>query len=244
MFKDLIADLTGLAAASNKGGTLAKSAGADAADANIQTAGATGGDSGDGGEGAAGDGAAGAAGAGGDGAGGDGAGDVDGDGDGDDAPMAKSFEVTLEGGEKFHAVDATDMLKSLTARMEDVETSAGEALGLAVTLLKSQAAEISDLRGRVEQLAGSGRGRQATLVIVPKDGAPAAGGSTLTKSLTPGEQDKGGMKPQEFLLKAEAAFDASKLTGNELGQIETYINRGMQIPAPLIQKVMAAQPAA
>lgn len=232
-FKQLISDLTGLA--DKKAAPLAKSNPGDAGDAAIQAAGETGGDSGDGGEGsaAAGDGA-------GDGAGGDTVAGGDGSaadgsegGDGDD--MSKSFEVTLEDGSKFKAVDASTLLKALNDRVEDVETSAGQALGLCVDMIKSLVASNAALEARVAKMAGSGTGRVAVLSVVGKGAnAGTPSGTPLIKS-----EDKG-MKPHEFLAKAEAAFDAGKLPGKDMSLIETYINRAEPIPQNLIQKVMSA----
>lgn len=223
-FDQLIADLKGVA--EGQGSTLTKSDAAGADDANIQAAGATGGDSGTGGEGAA---AAAAAEA--------GAGAGEGGNENEDGELAKSFEVQLENGQKFQAVDATELLKSLNARVGDVETSAGEALGLCVELIKSQGAQIADLHAQVKKLAGSGTGRMATLAIVPRDSQTAAGGAAATRELAKSEQT---ISAQDFLLKAEAAFNAEKLPGRDLALIESHINRGEKLPAALIQKVMAA----
>lgn len=214
MFKDLIADLEGLAA------PLAKSQAGDAGDANIQAAGATGGDSGDGGEGAAGAGA------------GEGAGEGD---EEDDPSLAKSFEVELSNGTKFKAMDASDLIKSFAERMDAAESATGEALGLCVTMLKSLAADNARLTEAVGKLAATGSGRTSVLSIIGKNTAAAGSGATLTKS-----HASEGMKPQEFLAKSEAAFDAGKLTAREISLIETTINRGDQMPAALIQKVMSA----
>lgn len=226
MFKELIADLGALAA---KAPDLTKSQTIDPADTKIADAGATGGDSGDGGEGSAGNGD-------GDGAGGSGEGG--GDGDGDD--LTKSFEVTLENGKKFQAVDASEMLKALTTRQDEIETSTGEALGMCVTLLKSLSADNERLSGIVtkqdealRKLAGTGAGRQAVVAVLGKVTPGSGGGSDLVKS----NVDKG-MKPAEFLLKAEAQFNAGRLDGRQLAHIETIINRGEQMPAEYIQKVV------
>lgn len=221
MFKELIADLNGLAA--KNAPDLSKSQAGDAADANIQAAGATGGDSGDGGEGAASNADA------------DGG---DGEGDGEEGDLAKSFEVTLEGGKKFQAIDASDLLKSLNARIEDIEKGTGEALGAVTLLIKSLVAQNAQLTEAIQKMGTTGAGRKAVVTLVGKT-TPAEGG-TLAK----GAHGQGGeqtMKPQEFLLKSENAFEAGAITGRELSLIETHINRAEAIPAPLIQKVVNAK---
>lgn len=228
-FKELIADLQGVA--DGAASTLAKSAtpGGDAGDQNIADAGATGGDSGDGGEGSAsttagvpGDGDAGAA-----------PGAVAGDEEeSEEGEVVKSFEVTLEDGKKFQAMDATDLLKSVHARVADVEQSAGQALGLCVTMIKSLVADNVVLADQIKKLSGTGGGRQAVLAILPKN-APVPG-NTLTKS------EPVAMNGQDFLMKAETAFNLEKISGRDLALAESHINRGEPVPARLIQAVMSA----
>jgi hypothetical protein len=227
MFKKLIADLQGLSGAA----TLAKSQNADADDANIQAAAATGGDAGSTND----QGASADAGAGADGGDGGDGGDGDGAGAGEE-DLSKSFEIELPSGQKVQAFDASEMLKSLTARQDAMESGVGEALGLAVDLIKSLSADNAAMHEQLAKLSATGGGRKAMLAIVPRNGEGAGGTTTLAKSA--GADN--GMKPSEFLLKSEQAFDAQKISGRELSLIETHINRAEAIPAHLIQKVMAA----
>lgn len=221
MFKDLISDLQGLNASSTE---LAKSQAGDGGDAVIQSAAETGGDANlQAGENA-----------------GAGDGDAGGEGSGDGASeegdeLSKSFEVTLENGQKFKALDATDLVKSLTEKMGTLESATGEALGLCVTMLKSLAADNAALHAEVAKLAKTGTGRSSLLAIVPQKDAPGAGGSTaLVKS------EAKPMSGQEFLTKSETAYNEKKITARELMLAESHINRGEAVPAAIIQKVMGS----
>lgn len=167
---------------------------------------------------------------------GDGDGAGDGDGDGDDAkgdkdgdePMGKSLgTVTLESGEQVDAIDGTELVKSLMARVETSEGQMQKALEGAVGLIKSQGAMIKSLSEQVNKLAGAGRGRKAMLTVTEK--TPA--GQQMSKS------EPAGMSGEEFMAKALTAQAAGKILAKDVSAIEMYLNRGMQIPAHLIARV-------
>lgn len=227
MFKDLIDDLQGLADKSG-GADLTKSNAGDAADTNIAAAADTGGDANNpgGNTGATID--DGEGGGEGDGEGGGGEGDGEGE-------LSKSFEVTLEDGSKFKALDATELVKSLNDKMGSLEAATGEALGLCVSLIKSLHADNVALHAEVAKLAKSGTGRVSTLAIVGKEVPGSGGATTMAKS----DADKG-MKPEDFLAKSEVAFNAQKITGRELATVEAYLNRGAPVPQDLIRKVLGS----
>lgn len=139
----------------------------------------------------------------------------DGD-DGDGKPMAKSVTATVDG-EEVEAIDATDLLKSLDARIGAQEEVLAKALASTLNTVKAQGDMIKSLQGQVAKLAGQGAGRKTVLTVVEK---PAAGEQTMAKS----QQD--GMTPAEFMAKATAAFSAGKLTGKELTTIDVAMRNG------------------
>lgn len=150
--------------------------------------------------------------------------------DGAEQPMAKSFEVKLDSGETAQVIDAEELVKSLVDRIDAAESETGEVLGACVALIKSQGAQIEKLTASIAKLAGSGTGRKAVLSVAARADA------TLRKSET--GADKVGLKPAEFLAKAETAFNGKAISGNDLSLAEACINRGEKVPAHIIQRVM------
>lgn len=223
-FQKLLGDLEALSVAgSNEGDTVAKSMPADDADA-----GADDGEGADGGD--ADDAAIAAAAADGEAAG---EGADDGAADGDDAPLGKSMTIVGEDGETVEAIDATDLIKSLVERVESSESDMGKAVGLLTDLVKSQAAEIGKLTTKVGALAGAGRGRRAVVNIADR---PALAKSLGTDGEGEGDAPEG-ITANEFMAKAMDACTAGKITGLEVAQCESYINRGLDVPANIKTKV-------
>jgi hypothetical protein len=152
----------------------------------------------------------------------------DGDDEDGDKPMSKSLGVvTLENGEQVDAIDGTELVKSLMARVETSEGQMQKALEGAVGLIKSQGAMIKSLSEQVSKLAGAGRGRKAVVTVTEK--TPA--GTPMNKS------EAAGMTGQEFMAKALSAQAAGKILAKDVSAIEMYLNRGMQIPEHLIARV-------
>lgn len=156
---------------------------------------------------------------------------VEPDGDEDEAgdePMGKSFAFTLENGEVIEALDGTELVKSLMDRVNTNESQMTKALGAAIALIGQQGAMIKSLQGEMKKLAGEGRGRKAVVSVAEK--VPA--GQTMTKSEQPG------MTPQEFFAKANAAFSAGRLSGQELTVIDVCMRSGQSIDQGLVAKVV------
>lgn len=226
-FESLIGDLQALSDAREQQ-VLAKSlAAADAADDDKVTAAAAeaGATLPEGGEAADGETDA-------DAAGGDAAGD---EGDDEGEPFGKSFFD--QDGNPVEVVDATEMLKSLGARLEQTELGAGQAIGLAVDLIKSQGATIQSqgellksLATKVESLASQGRGRVATLSVADKPSV----GEPLAKS------EPAGVAPQEFMAKALEAQRVGRLTGRDVSIAEGYLQKGLAVPADIVNRVFAS----
>lgn len=165
------------------------------------------------------------------GAAGDGDGDDKGgkpDGDGDDkGAMAKSFEVTLPDGTKVQAQDGAEMVKALTERLDNTETTMAKALGDAVNLIKGQAGLIKSLQEKVIKLSNEGRGRKAVVNLVDK---PA--GTPMAKS------EPAGVTPDVFFAKALDAQKAGRISGTDVAYAESLLNRGQNLPEALVQRVM------
>lgn len=146
-----------------------------------------------------------------------------------DAPAFGKSMTAMVDGEEVEAIDATDLLKSLQGRLDTTESVLAKGLETALGTIKSQGEMIKSLNERLNKLAGTGKGRKTVLAITEK---PAAGEQALVKS-----QD--GLSPQEFLAKANAAFAAGKLTGQELTTADVAIRMGQQIPAGIIAKALS-----
>jgi hypothetical protein len=154
------------------------------------------------------------------------------DGDGED--VVKSIMIVGENGEQEEAVDATELLKSLVERVESIEGETGQVLGKLTDLVKSQAAQIGALTAQVGKLASGGRGRRAVVSVADKP--------ELTKSLG-ADGGEGGDKPEgipanEFMAKAMEACTAGKITGLDVARAESYLNRGLDVPASIKTKVL------
>lgn len=148
--------------------------------------------------------------------------------DGDDkddgkGEVTKSFKLKLEDGTEVDALDGTELIKSLTLRVEKTETGFVSAMTQVLDIVKSQAAQI-------KKLSDSGKGRKAVVSVAEK---PAAGAEDLNKS------DKDGISPTEFLAKSMTAFTAGKISGHDVRRAETAINQGKPVPAEIIRAVMA-----
>lgn len=159
-----------------------------------------------------------------------------GEGGGGGEPLRKSFKVQLSDGSEGEAYDATEILEALQGRVESTEESVLKALGMSVDLIKAQGAQLAEqasllkkLNADLARIAGEGRGRKA-IVSVPEKPSPT---ETLAKS------EPAGVTRDEFFLKAEAAQKAGRITGLEVATAESYLNRGLPVPAQIIQRVLA-----
>lgn len=156
---------------------------------------------------------------------------VEGEGEGTgEESMTKS--LTLENGEE--ALDATELLKSMQADLAEHETVLSKALPQVLQLMQGQSKMIqqqSDLiksmQGRIDQLAGQGRGRKTVVTLAEK----VIAGEQMTKS----EPD--GISPQEFMLKANTAFDKGVINGMQLTTIDVCLREGKGIDPALFTKV-------
>ncbi len=170
--------------------------------------------------------------------------DMDEDYEDDDKMMGKSFTVKLEDGTELEAVEGTELMKSLMLKVNDNRDSMEKALGLAVTnlksfsekltrqttVVKSQGDLIKSLQENIERIGDQGKGRK-TVISVHEKRSP----EELRKS----DETEQGLGRQEFMAKALSAQREGKVTGLELSQAESYLNRGMSIPESIVNKVLS-----
>jgi len=141
-------------------------------------------------------------------------------------PLKKSF--TDEHGKTVEAVDGTELIKGMTARLDAQDTQFTQLAALlreSTDLIKSQSAEIAELRSTIKEFGNQGRGRKSVLTVHDKPGA-------LHKS------EPEGISANDFMAKAETAFKAGKITGMEISIAESAINHGEQIPDRIAHKVL------
>jgi hypothetical protein len=168
------------------------------------------------------------------GAAGEGAEGGEGEGEGDES-LGKSFQFELANGEKVDAIDGTELIKSLTAqvgaltgRLDESESTLLTVLTTATDLIKSQGAAINDLNTKVAELGNSGRGRKAIVAVIAKPEAD------LAKA-----EEPQGLTRNEFMLKAEAAFERGAMRGLDISMIETSFNKGLPVPENIRNRVLA-----
>jgi hypothetical protein len=152
-------------------------------------------------------------------------------GDGEKPDFGKSFAFTDDSGATHEAVDATDLVKSLMARQEQSDEVLAKALDAFNNVVRKQGAMIKSLSAQVSQLSSQGRGRKAMLTVSEK---PAIG-DTMAKA-----NAEGGITAEQFFAKANAAFDAGKISGKELNVVSVSLRGNHPIDPALIQKVALA----
>lgn len=157
----------------------------------------------------------------------------EGDGDGDEDPMAKSFSFQLDTGEVVEAVDGTELVKSLQNEVallkSERETAASQSekvFQAVLGQLKNQGRLIKSLSAQVEKLSSEGRGRKSI----------AAPNAAMAKSMG---ADAGGLTPDRLLAKANAAFDAGRISGKELTVIDVSLRHGAALDDGLMARVLA-----
>lgn len=148
-----------------------------------------------------------------------------------DQVLSKALTVLDADGKPVEAIDATDMIKSLQDKVAGYDDVLAKALGGIGAVLKKQTDLIKSLQDNVAKLAGQGSGRKAVFMAVEK---PGIGGDTMAKS---GAAAEGQLTVEDFFAKANTAFDAQKISGQELNTISVCIRQNVPIDAALIRKV-------
>lgn len=144
--------------------------------------------------------------------------------------MAKSFKLTLEGGEEVDAIDGSELIKALTDRIEANETSTLGALKTAVQVIVAQGELVKSLQAEVGKLAASGKGRKAVIAITERP---------VTEELKKSDTSDS-MSGDEFMAKAILAQTAGAINGTQVAIAESFINSNKAPPADIVQAVLAA----
>lgn len=156
-------------------------------------------------------------------------GEGEGEGQGEES-MTKS--LTLADGEEV--VDATELLKSLQNDVAEHGDVLAKALPQVLLLMQGQSKMIQQqgdliksMQTRIDELAGQGRGRRAVVSVMEK----AVAGEPMAKS------QADGITPQEFMLKANNAFDKGIISGVQLTTLDVCMREGKPIDPALINKI-------
>lgn len=150
--------------------------------------------------------------------------------DEDGEEFGKSFVMKMENGEEIEAVDGTALVKSLMSRLDETETSMGQALKQTVALVSKQSELIKSLQSEVRSMATSGRGRRTVVNVHEKQ--------PLTKSDTDADTQKGGLTVGEVMAKAIDAQKSGRITGTDVAVAEAHLNRGSTIPDRILTRIM------
>lgn len=146
----------------------------------------------------------------------------------DGKPLAKSMNV---GGEEVELVDAGELIKSLnnlTERTTETESVLAKGMTAVIELVQGQSALIKSLQGQINKLAGTGAGRKTVLSVLDK---PAVGEQPLAKSHAEPQ-----VTARDVLAKANAAYDAKKITGVELTSIDVSLRQGVMPDQSILAK--------
>ena len=154
---------------------------------------------------------------------GEGEGDDEGEGEGEgEGEVSLTKSLALADGEE--AIDATELLKSMQGDIAEHGEVLAKALPQVLQLMQGQSKMIQQqgdliksMQTRIDQLAGQGRGRKTVVTVQEK---VPAGETTLAKS------QPDGITPQEFMLKANSAFDKGIITGTQLTTIDVADREG------------------
>jgi hypothetical protein len=135
-------------------------------------------------------------------------------------------------GETVRAYDATALLKSMTERMDGIESTdaenrehLGKSLGMIADMLKAQTAEIASLKKSLGDLAGEGRGRKTVLTISEKS-------STLAKSESVAQTTSG-----ELMAKCLTAQKAGSLTALDVSRANIAVENGLAVPGDILARL-------
>lgn len=147
------------------------------------------------------------------------------------APMTKSILID---GEQHEVVDADALIKSLggmETRVTQFEDVLVKSLTGALAMIKGQGEMIKSLQGQITKIGGTGGGRKSALLVHERQ---PLGEQPLAKSL---EQPQ--FTAADVMAKANAAFDAKKITGHELTQIDVSLRQGHIPDQALLTKALS-----
>lgn len=155
----------------------------------------------------------------------------------DDEMMGKALKIKLDDGTEVEALDGTEMVKSLIARMDTEAGAAQQIIGGALDMIKAQGeiiaaqgAALKSMRADIEALGRQGAGRRSVVSAAP---APQ-------QQQTPQQMVKS-MSAGDFLAKSLVAQQEGRLTGLDVSVIEGYINSGAAVPEKYVTRVMGTK---
>lgn len=164
----------------------------------------------------------------------DGPDEDDGEDEDEDEVLGKSFQAVGIDGRSVKAYDATDLIKSLDARIQDVKSTVdadnqhlSKSLTLVADMLKAQSEQIDVLQKALVNMGKLGAGRKAVLTVTEKP-EPA-----MMKSAP------SAMNTETFMMKANAAYNAGRITGKDLTVCDVSLRHNEAIDAGLINKIFA-----
>lgn len=155
------------------------------------------------------------------------------DEEGEGAEFGKSLGLDGAGAEM---VDATDLVKSLIARLDSTDGVMAKALTAMAGVASKQNDLIKSLQADVKAMSVTGRGRKTLLTMTDRPGVA----DTLAKGGEVSAEEAGGITPTDLLAKCDAAFTAGKLSANEFNTVDVCLRNSWPIDAGILRKVAAA----
>lgn len=144
-------------------------------------------------------------------------------------PFGKSFTLVGEDGLETEAFDGTEFVKSLHSdvvalgqAVESEKAELSKSLKALVGVIKSQGALIKSLQDDFSALSNQGAGRKS--VVMPT--------GIMAKATGP-------VSNETFMLKANAAFSAGRITGKDLTVCDVSLRQGEAIDSGLVNKILS-----
>lgn len=155
--------------------------------------------------------------------------DIDNDGDGANngmpgAVMKKSMNLD---GQQVEYVDPDEFMKAIDARIGAGQDEFKKALSGVMGVIKGQNELIKSLQEQVVKLGSAGAGRKSVLNVHETQA------QVLAKS-TPQQPTK-----EEIIAKSEAAWQAGKITGQEMTGLDVALRNNFPVNPDVIARVLS-----
>lgn len=174
-------------------------------------------------------------------------------GEGGGEPLTKSFTLTLEDGTTLEAVDGTEMVKSLAAKLNATEAARSadaeqmmKSFGATVDLISSLTdglaaanASIAELKKENETLKASGESFKKSLEAFGSQGRGRRSADVVVNGRPPvaATGSKGQLSAPEILAKAQDALKAGRISGSEATKVQTAINMGLAPDSAILDRL-------
>jgi hypothetical protein len=145
-------------------------------------------------------------------------------------PDGKPLVKSLGEGQEFEVIDGEALIKSLTdlsTRADASESVLAKGMAGLLELVKGQNLMFKSMQDQITKLSGQGAGRKTMLSVVER---PIVG-EPLAKS-----QAEPAFTRADVMAKANAAFDAKKITGHELTSIDVAMRQGVMPEQAILAK--------